>query len=599
MKPQNPLVLASLALGLSLLPTSKLQAFPIGGATFKDDAPFQGAGGVHSLTSADGLFTIEAWADTDATIPANLYQWWWILGVDSGTGNGALLDGTESLTIQFDRSVGASEISFLYTGGGGGTTSLAEIRISGFLSDPGAYATINQQQRISNLTYANGTLSFDYLWDGAGDYGQLLFSNPAASTAQRLKITGAISPNGDATGWGAALFRVSCQQIYGAPTLEPVSVRHNFQNSYTTPDGGLAVRGYSDANATTSANLGTYLDQCFGVYGGKNTGAIDGSESITLQFAAGIGLSRLDAIYSSGNITISGFASDPGFTDFSGAATGVSYSDGALTFTLSNGGHHMFFFTNRVASAGRTLRINVDPADGNELAIAGVEYVDSKTLIAADIPSNVATTHATADGLLTLTGFADTPGTTPANLYENVDWFGIAGGNNTETIDGTESLQLQFSGTAGLSSVGTRYTSGQIIISGFASDPGLSDPCGTATDVSYSDGTLSYTFNAPRSPENVVNFTKLSASSGRTLVMRTDGAAGSQIALTRVRYAAGSESVTLSLSKSGDSIVLSWPVGTLQQSTTVNGEYSDVSGAASPYTISASDPQKFFRVKVQ
>src|SRR5207245_10382387 len=87
----------------------------------------------------DSLLPVAAWADVDATIPANLYQCWWIFGVDSGTGNGALIDGTESLTLQFDKSVGAAMIAFLYTGGtGGATNNLARISISGFASDPGA-----------------------------------------------------------------------------------------------------------------------------------------------------------------------------------------------------------------------------------------------------------------------------------------------------------------------------------------------------------------------------------------------------------------------------------------------------------------------------
>src|SRR5437773_10568361 len=106
---------------LSLLSIFDSGAFPIGRTTFKDAAPFAGTNGVHSLTAInmDSLLTVAAWADTDATVPANLYQWWWIFGVDSGTGNGALIDGTESITLQFDKSVGAAMIAFLYTGGTG------------------------------------------------------------------------------------------------------------------------------------------------------------------------------------------------------------------------------------------------------------------------------------------------------------------------------------------------------------------------------------------------------------------------------------------------------------------------------------------------
>lgn len=574
------------------------QAFPSSSVTFKDNSPFQGASGVHSLTSSDGLMTVAAWGDVNASVSANLYQWWWLLGVDSGTGNGALIDGQESMTLQFDKGVGASHITFLYTGGqGGSVNNLARITISGFLSDPGAYAIVASAPRISNLHYASGALSFDYLWDNGGDYGQLFFANPAASAGQTLKITGAASPNGDATSWEGALFSVASQESY-APAVQPSNVRYNSTNSYATADGALIVKGFLDRAATMPGNFGTYLDQCFGVYGGGNNGAIDTDETVTLQFAPGFGLSRLESVYSAGPVTISGFKADPGFTG--GGASGVAYANGVLTFTPVDGGHYAYFFTNRTASAGQTLKINADPTAGNYFAVAGIGYANMHTLLGPDIPSNVSSTYTTADGLLALHGYSDTPGTIAANIFENVDWFGIAGGGaNNEAIDGTESLSLQFSSGTGLTGLGTRYTSGQVVISGFGSDPGFTDPSGTATGVSYAAGTLSYTFNQYRSPEIIVNFTNLSASAGQTLSLHTDGNAGSQIALTRINYAVPLAPVTLLMAKEGTNVVLTWPQGTLQQSTSINGTFSDLTGVTSPYTNAISGPQLFFRVKVQ
>jgi len=605
MRASNPLTSVNtrwltLALGAALL-TSLLAtgsyAFPIGKATFKDDAPFSGCWVSTPLTSSDGCLTVAAWADANATVGANLYQWWWIFGVDSGTGNGALLDGSEAMTLQFDKGVGASTIFFLYTGGNGGATNnLARINISGFLSDPKAYATTANAPRVSNLAYASGTLSFDYLSDGGSDYGQLLFANPNAGGGQRLKITGAVSPNGDATGYGAALFSASWQETAAQPMVLPVNVRLNYANSFSTPDGAVTVRGYSDRNATVAANFGTDFDQCFGVYGGANNGAIDTDETVTVQFASGVGLSRLDGVYASGQVTISGFLSDPGFMDLGGGSFGVTYSAGVLGFYPSDGGHHVYFFTNRTASAGQTLRINVDPGTGYSFPIAGIGYANVHTLLAADIPSNVAATQTTPDGLLTVSGYSDTPGTVPANLYENVDWFGVAGGNN-EAIDGTESLNLQFSGGAGLSSLGTRYSSGGVVISGFTSDPGFTDPSGTATGVTYSGGALTYTFNQYRAPEVVVKFTNPAASAGQTLSLHTDGNAGSQLALTEIGY--GAAPTTISIEKVGNNVILTWPAGTLQQSSSVNGTYNDLPSATSPYTNTISGPQQFFRVKVQ
>jgi Concanavalin A-like lectin/glucanases superfamily len=50
---------------------------------------------------------------------------------------------------------------------------------------------------------------------------------------------------------------------------------------------------------------------------------------------------------------------------------------------------------------------------------------------------------------------------------------------------------------------------------------------------------------------------------------------------------------------SGNNIILTWPVGTLESAATVNGTYSDMTGVTSPYTNSVSGPQQFYRVKLQ
>jgi hypothetical protein len=55
----------------------------------------------------------------------------------------------------------------------------------------------------------------------------------------------------------------------------------------------------------------------------------------------------------------------------------------------------------------------------------------------------------------------------------------------------------------------------------------------------------------------------------------------------------------LTMISSGNSIVLSWPIGTLQSSTDVNGPYVNVSAATSPYTNTVSGSQMFFRVQLQ
>ncbi len=64
----------------------------------------------------------------------------------------------------------------------------------------------------------------------------------------------------------------------------------------------------------------------------------------------------------------------------------------------------------------------------------------------------------------------------------------------------------------------------------------------------------------------------------------------------QAHYAA---TVRLSSSPSGNNLVLSWPFGTLQQADQVNGPFSDLLTATSPYTNAPTGLAKFYRVKVQ
>lgn len=59
--------------------------------------------------------------------------------------------------------------------------------------------------------------------------------------------------------------------------------------------------------------------------------------------------------------------------------------------------------------------------------------------------------------------------------------------------------------------------------------------------------------------------------------------------------------VPLTAVRSGNTLMLSWAFGTLQQADTVDGTYSNVNGAASPFpvTLIPGGTQKFYRVQVQ
>jgi hypothetical protein len=58
--------------------------------------------------------------------------------------------------------------------------------------------------------------------------------------------------------------------------------------------------------------------------------------------------------------------------------------------------------------------------------------------------------------------------------------------------------------------------------------------------------------------------------------------------------------VTLAIQATGSSITLSWPAGTLESSTNIVGPWDAVTGATPPsFTTAPSEPQQFFRVRVQ
>ena len=57
--------------------------------------------------------------------------------------------------------------------------------------------------------------------------------------------------------------------------------------------------------------------------------------------------------------------------------------------------------------------------------------------------------------------------------------------------------------------------------------------------------------------------------------------------------------ITLIIRVSGNQAILSWPGGTLQSAGQLNGPYSNVTGASSPYTNALSGTQKYYRVQAQ
>ena len=57
--------------------------------------------------------------------------------------------------------------------------------------------------------------------------------------------------------------------------------------------------------------------------------------------------------------------------------------------------------------------------------------------------------------------------------------------------------------------------------------------------------------------------------------------------------------VRVTIAPSGNQVVLTWPFGTLQQCATVDGIYTPIDNATSPWPVTPGGTQKFYRVQVQ
>jgi hypothetical protein len=53
----------------------------------------------------------------------------------------------------------------------------------------------------------------------------------------------------------------------------------------------------------------------------------------------------------------------------------------------------------------------------------------------------------------------------------------------------------------------------------------------------------------------------------------------------------------LNISRSGNTITINWSGGTLQSADSLPASWTDVQGASSPYTVSATGSSKFFRLR--
>ena len=122
---------------------------------------------------------------------------------------------------------------------------------------------------------------------------------------------------------------------------------------------------------------------------------------------------------------------------------------------------------------------------------------------------------------------------------------------------------------------------------------------------------LSLTVNGVNFVQNGINGNPAVAGGPTTLAIRSDGVFGAwdggidEVAV--YNYVLNPQQMQnhflntthLTAVKSGNNIVITWPAGTLQAAPVVNGSYTNVVGATSPYTNAISGSQQYYRAQLQ
>jgi beta-glucanase (GH16 family) len=115
----------------------------------------------------------------------------------------------------------------------------------------------------------------------------------------------------------------------------------------------------------------------------------------------------------------------------------------------------------------------------------------------------------------------------------------------------------------------------------------------TVTDATYAwtgpNGFASTSQN-PSVPNATTN------AAGVYAVTATVGGCASSPATTTVMV---NPPVTVSINSTGDGITIQWPSGILQWATNIMGPWNDLAGTNSPYSLAITEPQQFFRIKLQ
>ncbi len=364
--------------------------------------------------------------------------------------------------------------------------------------------------------------------------------------------------------------------------LDQYAIDGTYINTITIPDGGtnaMTAIGMDNINgvnsgSTTGSVLTQSLDGRFMVVAGYATNLTYGT-NLSTSFATNVprGIALIDS-FGQYNLAVASTSSVFDQTFWRSAI-----SDGTNNFWGAGGISGTYYF-----------------GFGSPAAIVQTNFLNSRSMALFNGNIYCAGAAAGQNGVLKLTGMPTTA-STPAVLFAgSTGTFDLTVSPDGNTIYVAD--QRTVSGGGGLQRFqfdGSNWSLAYTITAGF----GTLGPRYVTADFSGANPVVYVTSNDQTlDNDRIIKVVDTGSGSTGTAI----ASAGSGQTFRSIRFGPIPNTVVprpvLSFSASGNSLVLSWPgSSTLQSATNATGTYTNISGAASPFTTNMTDPQRFFRLK--
>jgi hypothetical protein len=295
---------------------------------------------------------------------------------------------------------------------------------------------------------------------------------------------------------------------------------------------------------------------------------------------------------------------------------GLRFSDYSLTYTSDSFAYGQLIqndsgSSTNVASAlskGHYTQFTVTPKPGTTVSIDSLLYAPYWQNVAPAL-ANIGIAYSTNGSTFTIAAVSGTPSVNGGSPL-TATLTGIAALQN---LTGTVTFRLlqPALGVWSFAGIG-KYSGDDIVLMGSVNTlsvatPTFTPPAGTYTNsqsVTISNATagssIRYTTDGstPTSSYGTVYTGPVTVSANTTLRAIAYQANFVDSAVASSSYTINLQPVTISLSRSGANLLLTWPQGTLLQATNLTGPWA-TNLATSPYLVSPINGQMFYRIQVQ